>query len=175
MSGALIGLYSPAPRCGKTTLANSLVTAHGYTKVSFADPLRAMMVPFLESLGYRQDEAERLIHVDKATVIPAVGVSVRHLLQTLGTEWGRTYASTDVWLRCWTASAARHQRVVADDVRFPNEADLIRSMGGELWMVRRPGLEVVTGHRSDGNLADWSFDRVIVNDGTLEDLTRDLL
>jgi hypothetical protein len=170
----LIGLYSPAPQSGKTTVANALVSAHGYQRVAFADPLKAMACRFLESLGYRQDEAERLVYIDKATKIPALGVSVRHLLQTLGTEWGRTCVSPDVWLRCWTASAAQHPRVVVDDVRFTNEAELIRSMGGQVWLVVRPGVADSTGHASEGGLTGWEFDRVIHNDGTIEELIHDL-
>jgi hypothetical protein len=67
-----------------------------------------------------------------------------------------------------------HPCVVVDDVRFPNEAQLIKSMGGQLWRIERPGLTDATGHSSEGGLADWEFDRVIVNDGTVEDLVRDL-
>lgn len=170
----MIGLYSPAPQSGKTTLANALVERHGYHRVAFADPLKVMMVQFLKSLGYRQDEAERLVYIDKATTIPALGVTVRHLLQTLGTEWGRACVAPDVWLKCWAASAVLHQKVVADDMRFPNEAQIIKSLGGELWLIVRPGAADSTGHASEGGLAGWKFDRVIHNDGTIEELIRDL-
>jgi hypothetical protein len=171
----LIGLYSPAPQSGKTTLANALVTAWGYHRIAFADPLKAMAVQFLLSLGYRQDQAEQLVYVDKGAKLPQLGVTVRHLLQTLGTEWGRTCIEPDVWLKCWGASAALHPRVVADDVRFPNEAQLIKDLGGEVWLIVRPGLIDTSGHASEGSLADWPFDRVIANDGTVEDMLRDLL
>lgn len=171
----LIGLYSPAPQSGKTTLANALVTARGYHRVAFADPLKTMTVQFLEAMGYRQDQAEQLVYVDKETTIPQLGVTVRHLLQTLGTEWGRTCIAPDVWLKCWRATATQHPRVVADDVRFPNEAQLIRNMGGEIWLVVRPGVADSTGHASEGSLADWSFDRVITNDGTVEEMLHDLV
>ena len=30
--------------------------------------------------------------------------------------------------------------VAFDDVRFPNEAEMIRRLGGELWLVDRPGV-----------------------------------
>jgi hypothetical protein len=169
----LIGLYSPAPQSGKTTVAAAL-ERRGFARVPFADPLKAMVAQFLQGLGYREDEAQRLVHIDKGTTIPQLGVTVRHLLQTLGTEWGRTCVAPDVWLKCWAASAMRHSFVVVDDVRFPNEAELIRSMGGQLWRIERPGLADATGHASEGGLADWAFDWVIVNDGTVEDLIRDL-
>lgn len=170
----LIGLYSPAPQSGKTTVANALAASQGFCRVAFADPLKAMTCRFLEGLGYREDQAQRLVHVDKAVTIPELGVTARHLLQTLGTEWGRTCVAPDVWLKCWQAAAKRHPRVVADDVRFPNEAQLIRDMGGQLWCIVRPGVEAATTHASEGGLAGWEFDRVIVNDGTLRELLNDL-
>jgi hypothetical protein len=169
----LIGLYSPAPQSGKTTVATAL-EHQGFARVPFADPLKAMVVQFLQGLGYREDEAQRLVHIDKGAKIPQLGVTVRHLLQTLGTEWGRTCVAPDVWLKCWAASAMRHPCVVVDDVRFPNEAQLIKDMGGQLWRVERPGLADTSGHASEGGLADWAFDWVIINDGTVEDLVRDL-
>lgn len=169
----LIGLYSSAPQSGKTTVATAL-EHQGFTRVPFADPLKAMVVQFLQSLGYRHHEAQRLVYIDKGAKIPQLGVTVRHLLQTLGTEWGRNCVAPDVWLKCWAASAKQHWCVVVDDVRFPNEAHLIKSMGGQVWRIERPGLIDTTGHASEGGLCDWSFDRVIVNDGTVEDMIRDL-
>jgi hypothetical protein len=169
----LIGLYSSAPQSGKTTVAMEL-ERRGFARVPFADPLKGMVVRFLMALGYPKGEALRLVHIDKSAEIPQLGVTVRHLLQTLGTEWGRNCVTPDVWLKCWKASATQHLLVVADDVRFPNEAQLIKSMGGQIWRIERPGLIDTTGHVSEGGLRDWVFDRVIVNNGTVEDMIRDL-
>lgn len=170
----LIGLYSPAPQSGKTTVAEALVH-RGYDRVPFAAPLKDMACSLLVSLGYGRGEAARLVYEDKGAKLPALDVTVRHVLQTLGTEWGRTCIGPDVWLTCWRATATARRLVVVDDVRFPNEADLIRDLGGELWCVWRPGLANTTGHTSEGGLDDFPFDRWIMNDGTLEDLVRDLL
>ena len=60
--------------------------------------------------------------------------------------------------------------VVIDDVRFPNEADMIRRLGGELWLVDRPGTAYEGGHAIEGALVDLMPDAVINNSGTLEDL-----
>ena len=177
----LIGLYSSAPRCGKSTVAKHLRDEHNYTIVPFAKTLKSMLVPFLGGLGYSELEIARLIDHDKHTVIPEVGVTVRHLLQTLGTEWGKCLVADDVWLRVWHHSAKRYERVVVDDVRFPNEAELIKAQGGELWLIERPNIaapafalpdggEGVGCHASDGALAGWPFDRTLVNDGTIHRL-----
>jgi hypothetical protein len=57
--------------------------------------------------------------------------------------------------------------VVVDDVRFPNEAELIRRLGGEVWCVERPAVLRTTTHASEGSLDDFVFDRRIVNDSGL--------
>jgi len=170
----LIGLYSPAPQSGKTTVAGVL-SDHGHVIIPFAGTLKDMVVPMLGALGYSYPRAWEMLLRDKDAIVPEIGVSVRHMLQTLGTEYGRQCLHPNVWLICWRKQAERHAKVVADDVRFPNEAALIREMGGEMWMVRRPGVERNTGHASEGSLDEFDFDRVIENDGTLDELRTKVL
>lgn len=172
-SSKLIGLYSPAPQSGKSTVA-SILTEHGYYVVPFAAPLKRMIRTFLIQLGYGPDVIDELLTSCKETKLEGVNCNTRHLLQTLGTEWGRTCVHPDVWLQCWRATAMRYLHsstpIVVDDVRFPNEADLIRSLGGELWHIERPTAELSTSHSSEGSLADYSFDRYLLNDSSLGDL-----
>ncbi len=170
----LIGLYSPAPQSGKTTVGNILFE-HGYGRVPFAAPLKRIACEFLENLGYTEGEAARLVFTDKEQLIGEVSVTVRHILQTLGTEWGRDCLHPDVWVQCWRAQASRYERCVADDVRFPNEAKAIKSKGGQLWMVVRPGADRGVEHRSEGGLDGYKFDAVIHNDGSLADLREKVL
>jgi hypothetical protein len=39
-----------------------------------------------------------------------------------------------------------------------------------MWLLRRFAVQRTTSHSSEGSLDDYSFDRVIENDGTLDDL-----
>lgn len=60
---------------------------------------------------------------------------------------------------------------VITDVRFPNEAALVRQLGGQLWQIRRPGYEAGgTGHASDTDGSEFGPDYVIENDASLEQL-----
>ncbi|MFZ7310276.1 hypothetical protein [Comamonas jiangduensis] len=60
---------------------------------------------------------------------------------------------------------------VVTDVRFANEAKLIRALGGELWQIQRTGVQAGgTGHKSDTDGSEFKPERVIHNLGTLEDL-----
>lgn len=54
----------------------------------------------------------------------------RRIMQRIGTEWGRDTQGEDFWVDMWDAKAHGCNRVVSDDVRFPNEAERIRSKGG---------------------------------------------
>lgn len=66
---------------------------------------------------------------------------------------------------------AEGHSVVITDVRFPNEAALVRQLGGQLWQIRRPGYEAGgTGHASDTDGGEFHPDRVLENDGSPMDL-----
>ena len=63
--------------------------------------------------------------------------------------------------------------VVIIDVRFPNEAALVRQLGGQLWQIRRPGYVAGgTGHASDTDGSEFGPDVVLENFGSLDDLRR---
>ena len=66
--------------------------------------------------------------------------------------------------------------LVITDVRFPNEAALVRQLGGQLWQIRRPGYEAGgTGHASDTDGREFRPDVVLENFGNLDDLHRTVL
>ena len=164
----LIGLYSPAPGCGKTTVAD-LLLAH--RRVSFAAPLKSAVWRLLDELGM---DGFHFVYSDKEAIIPELGVSARHMMQTLGTEWGRACVHPDFWVMIARAKTQRIMAddgsVVIDDVRFPNEAAMIRELGGELWRIERPGVSYHGSHESEGGLEDITPDRVIANDRTIDQL-----
>lgn len=165
----LIGLVSHAPECGKSSTAD-ILRRFAYQRLPFATPVKELAVSFLTLLGVPEKEARRLIYIDKHETIPVIGRTGRHILQTLGTDWGRKLISPSVWVDAWKVDWQRHARngylVVADDVRFPEEANLITSLGGELWLIERDGVHPCTSHESEGNLINYpGFTRVIHNSG----------
>ena len=167
----LVGLYSPAPQSGKSTVA-SYLNGMGYRCMPFAAPIKEMTRSFLTQMGYSATDTLDLTEGDrKEQRLQGLGVTPRHLMQTLGTEWGRSCVTPEVWLMCWRRKAVdnlnRGIDVVVDDIRFPNEADLVRSLGGELWRVERTCAKRSAPHASEGALDDFTFDRRIVNDNSL--------
>ena len=174
MRGRLIGLYSPVPRCGKSTVARMLVTS-GFRKMPIAGPLKCMLKSFLRDLQLRDYEVRHYLEDEKAAKIPGVGVSCRHLMQTLGTEWGRECIDPDIWVRMWAEKVedllSSGFSVVCDDVRFVNEAERLAGMGGELWFIRRNEPELGWRHASEGGLNEFPFfDRHIENSGSIQAL-----
>jgi hypothetical protein len=165
----LIGLYSPAPASGKSTLASAL-WRHGFQTLKFASPLKRMTAALLREAGHAEPEIEAMLDgALKSAPIPLLGNRTpRHLMQTLGTEWGRTHITPTIWVDLLLARAsalrASDVPVVIDDMRFPNEAAAIRAAGGLLIRINRPTATRPNGHASEGALDAWPFDLTITND-----------
>ena len=171
----LIGLYASAPGSGKTTVARYLRLRHSYMPVSFASPLKRMLAVFLNSQGFELNEIQELLTRGKNDRLPELGVSIRHLMQTLGSEWGRECISPDIWLRSWERTADRYMAsgnaVVVPDLRFANEAQLIHRKGGAIWRIDRISAVRPNDHLSEGLLDGFTgFDAVVKNNGTEPEL-----
>ena len=80
----LIALTGPK-QVGKSTVATAIAdTLDAETHIlSFADPMRAM----LQAMGV--DLLSLVDQSKKESPIAGIGKSPRHLMQTLGTDWGR--------------------------------------------------------------------------------------
>ncbi len=175
----LIAFYSPAAQMGKSTATRLLTKGLGYQNVKFADPLKAMTRCFLEQIGVPSDQLEDFVEGHrKEEPLSEFGfdnLTTRKIMQTLGKEWGRDQIDPNLW----TTIAARKarslikqgDRVVIDDMRFPNEYDLVKNMGGEAWCVYNPRVEIpVSGHQSEGLLSNHAFDKALINEGTIDEL-----
>lgn len=175
MESPIIGLYSPAPGSGKSTIAQILLEEKKYQCLSFAGPLKQMSLAFFKGMGYSDEQACHLVY-NKDFVLPGLNVTVRKIMQTIGTDWGREIIHKDVWIKIWKMRAKNYPLVCVDDVRFENEAQAVKSMGGQVWKIIRPGVENRETHQSEGRLNGWDgFDRIIINDGSIDELREKLL
>lgn len=168
MKHDLIGLSGS----GKSEVA-AILEIEGYTRQRFAGALKAMMSALIEYTWHQDAEyAHRCVDGDlKEDPSPALcGLTPRHAMQMLGTEWGRAHMGVDFWAevsRPKIEYLLQYGPVVIDDVRFANEVDLIREMGGTVLRIDRPGL-TPGDHVSEQ--FDFAPDGVISNFGTLADL-----
>jgi len=167
----IIGLSGYA-RSGKDTVAELLVLNYGFKRTAFADGIRQALLalnPILHD-GHRLNEIVQMYGWE----IAKAKDEVRRLLQVMGTEVGRKLIHEDVWVWRLFNEIAEGERIVIPDVRFPNEARMIESQGGEVWRINRHNHAAVNDHISEHALDNHMFKRAIYNDGTLDDLSDEI-
>ena len=173
-----IALWSPAPRQGKSTVASFLAETRGYQVLSFASPLLAMIHTLLLHHGLTEEEARYYCLCAKEQPIPVPGlrsVSYRQLARTLGTEWGRNLIKETIWLDAFDQKFRRYSSqspICVDDVRFSNEASLLKKKGFLFVKVESCVDRFLepANHQSDTELASFAWDHVIKNDGSMNEL-----
>ncbi|RWX28469.1 deoxynucleotide monophosphate kinase [Rhizobium leguminosarum] len=145
---------------GKSTATRYLVEQHGYTLVKFAGPLKDMM----RALGLDDRQIEGDLKEIPSDIL--AGRTPRHAMQTLGTAWGRDCIGEDFWIGLFMRRASivtnAGGRVVTDDCRFPNEAQAIRRLGGDIFKIEGRG-GIAGEHVSEKGCGDQ--DLVIANGG----------
>lgn len=167
----LIGLGYKA-RSGKDTVADFLEKRCGFSQVAFADALKEACAKVF-GLNNKQ-----LYGNEKEVPDDYWGVTPREILQKVGTECFRHGYADDIWIRALKKRINnrihRGRDVVVTDVRFPNEAEAIKSWGGIVVRVDREGAGAsggVQNHASEVSLDGWDkWDHVLLNDGTLGQL-----
>ena len=174
MKPLLIGLTGRA-RSGKSTAAEHLVGTYLLEHYAFADPLRdGLMAIFnLDPTDFEGDRKEQpLAWLDR---------SPRQLMQSMGTEWARNTVHPDVWVKLAEQNLDYMSNAlgavlgfVVSDVRFENEADLIRRRGGTVIHILRPNALAVNPHISEAGIAANPADLTLPNYGTVEGFLRSL-
>jgi len=191
MNTTIIGICG-RKRHGKDTVGRILSAHHGFRTTAFGDQIKHIAMD-LYGLTWDQCFGDGPA---KEAVDPRWGWSPREILQRLGTEVARSI-HPDTWVR-YTLDGVRaaadgqgyrwrdeahhrfelytgpvpHVRWAITDVRFPNEAALIRAAGGRVWKVVRPNLVLpVDEHPSETSVDLVEADVVLVNDGTVDELT----
>ena len=147
---------------GKSTVAQHL-TSQGFAVVPFAKPLKDMLRAIgLEDVHLTGSLKEKPCHL-------LLGRTPRWAMQTLGTDWARNTIHPDLWVRLWREAALRARTsIVADDVRFENEAATIRRLGGTLVRIIRVVPD--DSHASEVELDSIHCDAFLENNGTIDDL-----
>lgn len=188
----IIGLTGPAGS-GKDTVADLLCTHAGAHKLAFADALRAEIVEaFCIEHVYltRRETKEHPISAlalrrcldtaftgrmliqhqlfNESQLDLDAPRSPRQIMQWWGTEYRR--AATPGY---WVSKAARHihwlhkalgaRLVVITDVRFVDEANLVRNLGGQIWQIKRPGYDVATGAHVSEVTGDAFKPNLVIN------------
>lgn len=172
----IISLYSPRPGCGKSSIAAAL-ECKGWTVISFAEPMRRMVITFLAECGIDPLVAKQLVTDQALKELPLEKVpgnpTPRHLMRTLGTEWGRDCVTQKLWTeiaraKARTALSARpfgNAGVVFDDMRFETEYGMAEEENAlKVYIDRQQAPPLEGDHPSDGALESFAFDEVACND-----------
>lgn len=141
--------------CGKSTFARTLRKEYGFGIISFATPIKQMLI----AMGV----PEQNINDPQLKELPWGELpSPRFLMQTLGTEWARKIIGEGVWV-----TIARNKILsetkdwVIDDVRFVNEVEMIHDLGGMIVRLNPPNPTCSDDHVSekklDGELIDFEL------------------
>jgi hypothetical protein len=163
----IIGLSGYA-RSGKDEVAKILVEEYGYTKVAFADKIRQLLLETNPQVkdGFRIESVVGAYGWDKAKVLFP---EIRKLLQDLGVGARKVFGE-EFWIERALASIFKNENTVVTDVRFINEADMIKHQDGQIWRIKRTGVEAVNAHVSEHDMDGYPVDKILKNEGTLEDL-----
>ncbi|RLI65904.1 MAG: hypothetical protein DRO67_02005 [Candidatus Asgardarchaeum californiense] len=129
----LIGLVGPAG-VGKTTIAKVFEAALGFKIMSFAEPLKKSL-SVLTGLPPKYFTNIEL----KEKQIPGLDDSPRTLMQKFGTEFVRDTIHKDFWVWRMRNNINKYpnKNIIIDDIRFHNEAQLVRDMGGVVIHLNR--------------------------------------
>jgi hypothetical protein len=168
-------------------------------QVGFADKVKILAARSLGYLDLSprecialMDEAKERWVLDTRTandVIQFNTITGREFLQHIGTE-ARKLFGADFWVDQVLPAASGHpvrdnrevsnsialrerfpevDCVAITDLRFPNEAERVLRLGGEVWRVNRPGTES-DGHDSEQVLSGHFITKELDNSGTIADL-----
>lgn len=166
----IIGIVGKAG-AGKDTIAAMIP---GARRFSFADPLKEFVAQVFD---WDRDTLWGPSENRNKPDPRYNGLTPRHALQTLGTEWGRG-CYEDVWAQLGVRRALAHDGIaVFTDCRFINEAKAIRESGGQVWRIVRPGAGLTGAagsHPSELEQESAEMQALITttiqNVGTLDDL-----
>lgn len=179
LKGRVIGLFGKK-RAGKDAACDSL-TRDGVNVMrhKFAETLKELTSAFLLDLpgGHAKDELKEDLQPALDYASGGAFCSYRQALQVIGSELFRDRVHPDIWVRIMDLKLGEHLRRwqenpflhIITDCRFPNEAALVRKMGGCLVQITRPGCEG-DSHQSETSADGIEFDAVIENKGDLQDL-----
>ena len=144
-------------KSGKDTAGLHLVANYQFTRIANADALKEVV-----SIITGEDA-----HDPEFKALPTcLGVSGGSALQIIGVALRDKFP--DIWIKAsgLEQTAKYVERIVVTDVRFQNEADAVKSLGGILVRINRPGYAGDT-HTSETSGDHIKWDHVIDNVGTL--------
>ncbi len=183
---------------GKGTVSDYLVDEYGFEKISFADKLKDAVA---ELFSWDRDMLEGDSHISRQwreqvdqfwTQETGREITPRLVLQEFGTDCMRNGFYDGIWVSMVKQKIINNptKEFVIPDVRFRNEQNVIRDLGGEIWQVKRgtdpewfgqaildnqTGSDLMSAYDIHASEYKWidtnnHFNAILYNDGTIQDL-----
>jgi hypothetical protein len=127
LQGKLLVGFAGTAGIGKSTLATLVSGWCNGIIIPYSKPLKESLVKLTGlSMDYFTD-----IEL-KEKIMPGLGKTPRQIMQLFGTEFVRNMIASDFWIWRMKQEFEKHQdkNIFIDDIRFNNEAQLIRDNGG---------------------------------------------
>ena len=162
-------------RSGKDVLANHIVDKYGYTRISFAEPLKHIV----RMLFNFTDEQVGLVdgnNDEKDTIDKKWGISPRKALQFIGTEVLQNKIQEllpkikrDYFANILLSKIENDKTYVISDLRFIHEYEKIKHLDIQIIKIIRPDHNYSEEHLSEIENTHIPYDIKIINNGTIEE------
>jgi hypothetical protein len=148
---------------GKDTCADYIVNNYDFIKKAYADPIKRICKNELKFTD------EQLYGNKKEDIDPRWGFSPREAMQKIGTQGFRELRE-DIWVKIMEMNFELNKNIVISDVRFKNEADLVKKYNGILIKIKRLNMNDIDNHESEKYINDIIYDYEIINDADLNSI-----
>ena len=174
--GKLVGILG-RKRTGKDSSGDYMISKYNYTRYAFADPIK-------DILKIMFDFNDKQLNEDKEIIDKMWNISPREILQQFGTEICRNdlkkyipnieLDNETLWVKLFRIFYEKNKEkdIVVTDVRFLDEINGIKSLGGKIIKVNRDNLEY-DSHSSEKGIDNYNKDLIdyhIDNNYTYDDL-----
>jgi dephospho-CoA kinase len=160
---------------GKDTVSDYIVSKYNFTKIAYAEPLKEVC----RNLFNFNDEQ---LYGDKKEDLDSFwNITPRQAFQFIGTDMIRNNmdkmikgVNNNFWVKCLekriiNLNSRGIKNIIVSDIRFNNEADLIKRLNGKLIKVSR-NIVNNDSHISELEIDNIEEDILIENKGSLEEL-----
>lgn len=182
MNQSLIGITG-YKRSGKDT-AGEYFIKQGYIKYAFAGPLKKACK---EIFMFTEEQTEG---DDKEEYDDRWNISARKVFQRFGTEIFRERLSEfypemeNIKQNFWTyrfkiwyhnqLNINKDVKIVVTDVRFDNEVEIIKELGGIIIKVERKNVDDKDQHKSETSMGKIKYDYLVKNDSNIKNYYKKL-
>ena len=171
-------------RCGKDTAGLYLIENHNYIKYSFAGALKSacseiFMFDYEQTEGSKKEDFDERWNINPRKVFQRFGTEIfRDSLEQFFPEM--KHLKNNFWIyrfKIWYQEQVKKNpnvRIVVTDVRFQNEADIIKELGGVIIKVSRKNIMTDDKHASEINILNINADYNINNNSSIKNYYKNL-